>query len=63
MEGMNESYIQFLFYSHSAAQQRLSNFSHPKISLGFELLYVFTILDFINCSNNWRYQTIKLAWV
>jgi hypothetical protein len=28
-----------------------SHFSHPKISLGFEFLYVFTTLDFINCSN------------
>jgi hypothetical protein len=36
---------------NSAAEQRLSNFSHPKISLGFEFLYVFTTLDFINCSN------------
>jgi len=52
MEGMNESYSHSsFFYSHSAAEQRLSNFSHPKISLGFEFLYVFTTLDFINCSN------------
>jgi hypothetical protein len=46
MEGMNESYSLFLFYSHSVAEQGLSNFSHPKISLGFEFLYVFTTLDF-----------------
>jgi hypothetical protein len=39
------------FFRHSAAEQRLSNFSHPKINLGFEFLYVFTTLDFINCSN------------
>jgi hypothetical protein len=45
-------------YSHSSfyiatvpAEQRLSNFSHPKTSLGFEFFNIFTTLDFINCSN------------
>jgi hypothetical protein len=41
MEGMNES------YSHSMAEQRLSNFSHPKISLDFEFLYVFNYYMYI----------------
>jgi hypothetical protein len=60
MEGMNESYSHSSFSIATApAEQRLSNFSHPKISLGFEFMYVFTRLDFIN----WRYQTLKLAWV
>jgi hypothetical protein len=52
MEGMNESYSHSSFFIATApAEQRLSNFSHPKISLGFEFLYVFITLDFINCSN------------
>jgi hypothetical protein len=43
------------------AEQRLSNFSHPKISLGFEFLYVFTTLDFINCLNELAISNNKIS--
>jgi hypothetical protein len=51
MEGMNESYSHSFLIIATAQQNKDSNFSHPKISLGFEFLYVFTTLDFINGSN------------
>jgi hypothetical protein len=51
MEGMNESYSHSSFFIATVpAEQRLSYFSHPKISLGFEFLLKIQTLEFCVCN-------------